>query len=295
MKRIIMVELKKAFFSKSFLIGISILSMLSILSAVYCIENNGHYNPDYMYTYLMKNGEYTENPDFSLYSLFENWIGGEHMSLASTVFYYLLPIASAIPFSWSFYREKKNGYIKNVFSRTKRIHYVTAKTMSVFLTGFITVFIPIVLNIFIVSAFIPYYQPNPTYIFYNNVFFGNMGSDLFFSHPFVHMIMFTIFDAVYGGIFAVFSYAISYYIRNMIAIIFGPFLMMIVGSYIEALVINSFFSESLISMEFIPIGFLHAKQFGNQVFVGNVIIVTCILISFSLATIYVKGIKNEVY
>jgi len=295
MLKVTILELKKAFFSKSFFIGATLLIVFSVLSAVYCIENNGNYNPDYMYKYLMENGNYTENPDFPIYSLFENWVGGEHLSLASILFYYLLPIVSAIPYSWSYYRERKNGYIKNILSRTKKSHYISAKLISVFLTGFVVVLIPIVVNILLVSAYIPYCKPNPSYIFYNNVFFGNMGSDLFFSHPFLHMFAFTLFDAFYGGVFALFSLSISCYMENIVAIIFGPFFLMLIGSYIENLIINNCLKDSLIFMEYIPIGFLHAKQFGNQVLTNNVLIVTSIILLFSIITVYVKGIKDEVY
>lgn len=292
-KNLIILELKKSIFSRYFIIGVSILLLFSILSAIYCIENAADYNPGYMDTYLIKDGQYTENPDFPLFSLYENWVGADRMSLAATIFYYLLPICAAIPCSWTFNYEYKTGYLRNIYIRTTKSEYLFAKVICAFSMGLLTVLIPIVVNIILVSAFIPYYQPNPSYIFYNMIYFGNMGSDLYFSHPFIHMILFALLSSLYGGIYSVFSFAASLYVKNIIFILFSPFFITFLIQYVEGYYINSLNAESLVHNEYVPIIFIRAKQLANQVYTGNVMLITFIIITFSLISIFWLGNKNE--
>ena len=194
MKNLIKIELKKSIFSKTFLLGAALLSLFAVLSAVYSIESWSGYNPDYLYKYCMENGKYISNPDFPLYSFFGAWLGGDTLSLAYTLFFTFLPIGASIPYAWSFHSEKKNGYIRNIAIRTNKINYYIAKGISVFISGALAVFIPYIINILLVSAFIPYYPNWAGYNFYNLVFFGNMWSDLFFSNPILHTMLFVMLN-----------------------------------------------------------------------------------------------------
>lgn len=135
MKNLLKIELKKAFFSKSFLAGFGILMLCAFCSALFAIENWGDYNPNYLYEYCMKDGSYTMNPDFPLYNLFSTWIGADTMSLAGTLFYYLMPVGAALPYAWSFHTERKSGYLKNIVSRAEKKRYFPAKLTAVFLSG----------------------------------------------------------------------------------------------------------------------------------------------------------------
>ena len=55
-------ELKKAFCSKKFLLGICLLLLFAVLSAVYMIEGRAGYNPDSILA-SMEGGQFTHNPD----------------------------------------------------------------------------------------------------------------------------------------------------------------------------------------------------------------------------------------
>ena len=295
MKNLIKIELKKSIFSKTFLLGAALLSLFAVLSAVYSIESWSGYNPDYLYKYCMENGKYISNPDFPLYSFFGAWLGGDTLSLAYTLFFTFLPIGASIPYAWSFHSEKKNGYIRNIAIRTNKINYYIAKGISVFISGALAVFIPYIINILLVSTFIPYYPNWAGYNFYNLVFFGNMWSDLFFSNPILHTMLFVMLNTLYGGIFALLSFAVSFYVKNIIAIIFGPFLFMIISGYVESIVVNQFFQNSLTVFEFVPTHFLHSRAIYNQVNGTYVLLITLILLSFSILTIIIKGKRNEIY
>lgn len=64
-----------------------------------------------------ENGKLVDNPMLSLLGFYNAWVGGENLSLAYSVFYTLLPVAAALPYAWSFFLERKTGYLKNVATR----------------------------------------------------------------------------------------------------------------------------------------------------------------------------------
>ena len=121
MKKLIKMELKKAICSKLFLLGFLLLLLFAMLSAWFMIENRVSYNPDMILSEVYyENGKFKTNPDLPLFGFYNSWVGGEVISLAQSLFYNLLPIGAAIPFAWSYHTERKNGYLKNIASRTDK-------------------------------------------------------------------------------------------------------------------------------------------------------------------------------
>lgn len=295
MSKLLKLEIKKSIFSKTFLLGLLLLSVFAVISAVLMIIAYGGKNPQYLYEHCMENGNYLYNPDFPLYSFFNAWIGGETTSVAYTIFFTIMPVCTAIPFAWSYHNESKNGYIINVATRINIKKYYIAKAVAVFVSGALVVFIAFAINILIVSAFVPYYQPFAGYNFYNLVYFDTMWSDLFFSNPYLHMILFVLLNTLYGGIFALLSYVTSFYVKKYIVILFAPFLIMILAGYLENVIYNNIFEDSMFFVEFVPTQFLHSRSIIYQVMSLSVVTTTLVLAVFIFISICVKVRKNEIY
>jgi len=295
MKRMLMIELKKAFFSKSYLAGLFLLLLFSFLSALYMIENWSGYNPDYVFEYYYKDNSFTSNPILPAYSFFSAWLGGDLLSLANTMFFCFLPVGAALPYATSYYKEMKCGYIKNIVIRTSRKNYYYSKAIAVFVSGASIVLISYIINILIVTAFIPYYKPWAGYNFYNVVYFGTMWADLFFENPLLHMILYVLLNTLYGGIFALFSLSISFYIKKMIPVIFSPFLLMIIIGYLETSIYEHYFSSKLLLIELVPTRFLHSRDINYMSIGFTVAIVTIFVILCSVIPILIasRGKKNE--
>ena len=83
------IELRKAFGSKKFLLGMALLLIFSILSAVYMIESRAGYNPGGVLE-GMKDGEYTYNPMLPLITFYNSWVGGDELSLAAAAWQKIL-------------------------------------------------------------------------------------------------------------------------------------------------------------------------------------------------------------
>ncbi len=285
MKKLLKAELKKAFCSTYFLLGTFMLTLFAVLSAWYMLSRNGGYTDA-----IKAMTDYPSNPDLPLFSFYNHWIGAERMSLSYVLFYNLLPIGAALPFAWSFYTESKSGYIKNITSRIKKSDYYKAKVIAVFLSGMSAVLIPLVVNILFVSAKMPLYEPFAGYNFYNGIYFGTMFADLFFTHPMLYVMVYVALTCLYGGIFALFGSALSFYIKNIFSAVLLPFVIMLAAGFAE----RTFFVSGN-EIELVPTLFLHATTLYNKVFPLPVAIVTFVLIAFSLLTIYFKGVRCEIY
>lgn len=284
-------ECKKAVFSKYFAVGLGIMLLFAVLSGVYMLENRASYNPTGISEHFPDG--ITEDPEASLFGFYGAWVGGEELSLASTLFFNILPIAAALPFSWSFYMERKTGYIKNIVSRVKKEYYYYSKIIAVFVSGVLVVLIPLILNFLMVSAFVPMCKPFAGYTFYNHVYFGNMWADIFYTKPMLYTVLYMALESFYGGIFALLSFAVTFYINNIFAVQLLPFLITIALGYIEKLIFTSL--GDVIWIEFVPTAFIHSRVSEGQVLSWSVILVTAILILFSLATIIIRGKKDEIF
>lgn len=291
MHKLLKLELKKSFFSKTWFTGLFFLSLFAFLSFLFAKENWGGYNPNILDKF--ENSVATYDPDFPLYGLSFTWIGADNMSLAQTIFFAILPICVAIPYSWSYQQERKISYLRTVYTKEKRIHYIIAKLISVFLNGFSVTFIAVFLNISLTASFIPNYPPYVGNIMYNCVYFGQIWADLFFNNPVLYIILYAFFISLYGGIFAIISLSISAILRNTIAIIFTPFVLTLVGGYIESLIYNNM-QNKLVAQEFIPTRFIHATSVGYFSKPVPILIETIILIILPSVLFIWRAKKDEV-
>lgn len=290
LRQVVGMELKKAFCSKKFLLGICLLLLFSVLSAVYMIEGRAGYNPDSILA-SMEGGQFTHNPDLALFTFYNSWIGGDDLSLAANLFYTLLPVGAALPFGWSYYLERKTGYLKNIYTRVGKGTYLAGKTIAVFLSGASVVAVGLIVNILLVFAKIPVVTPFAAYNFYNHVYLSNLWADLYFAAPWLYVLLFALLDILYGGIFALLSFAVGFYFRNIFAVLFTPFLLMLVASYVE----DVFFSNraDFVPLEWVPTSFLHPQGVHFQIMGWAVALVTVLLLAFSCLTIYFRGVRRE--
>ena len=295
MKSIMKMELKRAILSKFFLLGLALLLIFSVLSGMYMLENRVSYNPDIITSldYYYKDGKFQTNPDLSLFSFYNSWVGGEALSLFQSLFFNLLPIGAAIPFAWSYHTERKSGYLKNIASRTDKKKYFIAKTIAVFTSGALVVLIPLIVNIAIVSAFVPSIDPFAGYTFYNYHYVGEMWIEYYFTNPALYVALYVLLDSLYGGIFALLSFATAFYIKNILAVLFLPYFFVTAVGYLQSVVYANIYVT--VTYEFNPAVYLHSLMYGGSRMWWIVLPTTLFLLIFSLGTIFIRGFKDEIF
>lgn len=280
-KRLLKMELKKAFKNRFFLTAFCVGMLFSTLSAVYNIQRYDYAQE----MYLMTGG----NPMVQSSTLYNHWIGGEGVSLGSTLFFTLLPMLAAFPYGWSWCMEKKAGYVRMAVTRGGKRNYVLAKACAVFLSGGLTVLIPLAVNFAAVACFVPAILPVVTYMPYYGVYHGTLWSGLFYTHPLVYVLLYLALDFVFAGLLAVAVMSVSVYVKNRVAVMILPYLAVLCLHQGRWILYQVFYSEVS------PLYFLHASIMSSNV-KGIVVFAEALLLAlFSAFSLRKAGVTDEVW
>lgn len=219
------------------------------------------------------------------HSVFTKVLGSEGMSLETVLFYYILPIIAVIPFADSFYTDRKSGYIKNVFIRTKKTNYFVGKYIAVFLSAGVVVCIPLLLNVFFTAAILPSAMPVPELQGLFPIFNFRMWSGIYYSNPYLYIFLYIMLDAVFAGVLALISLSATYFVSNRFMVLLTPFIIYILLHTIATLTRTS--NIDLMMM-------LQADQLGVFTFVDLLVLLLILLLPFMIFYFY-KGRRYETY
>ena len=157
--------------------------------------------------------------------VFKNWICGNTYNLEGFLYFMILPLLVVLPHSLSFYEDKKNGYIRQVYLRSGREAYLSAKFLSVFLAGGTVFVLPLLLNFGICSALLPALPPqNLDGSFINT---SVLWYQLYENIPVLYVLLFMVIDFVYAGLVAALPLFLSFFSEKKITILLLPFLMQV--------------------------------------------------------------------
>lgn len=241
MIRLIRIEFDKAFQNAWF--GIAVLIGCAIAVASAAVSVKGYF--DWSYDVF--------DPEACYYPLassgsFAAWIGVRRMdtTFLPDLFFALAPLCAALPYAWSLRSELVSGFINQPYVRTVRMRYLLAKYAATFCSGAATVAMPLLLNFVVLSCFIPGYIPDagdgmrvlimPNYAF----------SGLFFSKPLLYVLVYTLFDAVLCGLWAVFVLSLSFLIDNRVVLMAGSYLGLFLAFYFNETVLPQLTQASLV-------------------------------------------------
>ena len=286
MKAILKTELSKSLKNKYFIITLVMASIICILGAINRINE---YNVMLNYIEADKaahGSEIFKNPYLPADSLFTYWIGGEYTSLYFSLYYLLVPLFAAFPYGWSYFMERKKGYIKNVFTRTNKKSYFLSKYIAVFVAGGLAVVLPLLLNFLLTSCFIPARMPDVLYDTYMGVDFLQMWSSLFYTHPFVYIGLYMILNFVFGGLIASLCLVITFVIKNRIAVVLIPFFIMLGLNFANT------YSNT---WELSPLNFLHSGRVVNITNGWIVLLEAVLLFAISFGITIWRGQKDDVF
>lgn len=226
-------ELSKAGKNKWFAIALVIGCILAIVAAAEAIIT-----VDALYRSMSADGEHygldaTTFLGLSTASSYGNWMAvNANVPLSSTVFFYLAPLLTAIPFSWS-YQQERDSYLAHALLRRTRTQAYGAKAAASFLVGGTVVALPLVLNFIIVSCFLPAYMPHYNECNYTGMFYDSYFSWFFYNAPLVFVALFTLLDFCLAGCWAVLCLAISTLFRNnRVATLVVPYLGLLAWVYL---------------------------------------------------------------
>ena len=286
MKRLLQIELKKAFSNKLFWITLALGLLIVSISAA---QNIGRYFWSLEAKQLQKEllGEGAYNPMYPLSALYNNWIGADYAAPMTSLYYILLPLLASLAYGWSYFTEKKSGYVKNVVTRIDKKKYYLAKYIAVFLAGGAVVAIPLLVNVLVVACVIPAYQPDMFYQIYYAMYYHYL-TGLFYSIPVLYVAYVLVLDFVFAGLIAVLSLALTFFVNNRFAVVLLPMLFFMWVQSMQDLARQTFPYIS----PFSPQEFL--KAYGDSVLLWVVVWGIGLLV-VTLGIVYGKGAKDDVF
>lgn len=288
--KMIKLELRKAFTAPWFFLSLAVLLLCSLMSTVYNIDSYLGILRD-GFPHYFENGKMTVNEYYATWNCYQKWIGSELVSLASTLFFTLLSVCAVLPYASAFHQERKAGYLRVMLSQCGRKPYFLAKTLAVFLTGAVVVIVPLALNFLAVSAFIPATAPQVNYNFYSYVLFGDLWADLFFNQPLLYVVLYILLDGLFGGLLALFAFALSFLVRNRVVILVLPLLLLLGLDYFSTMA-EGFWSSTPMTISLLNL--LRAAH--DATAKGWVVALEGgILAVFSGLVIWLRGVRSEVY
>lgn len=280
MKVLIKTELWKVFHSISFWITLGVGTIIS-LADVFT-------NWKIVYTYNQLYHDSGRN-GFSGLDLFVRWIDINMDTLGYAWFFFLFPLLAALAYGWSLNRERYDGYVKHIYTRTSRKQYFGAKWLISAFCGGLTVLIPLFLNLMLNALVCPTCLPRVT-DFATPMWQGDFFSALYYTHPWLHAVACLAKIFLWGAATASISFAAGYYLRSMIGCILAPQFFFVLVDFIRA---KTAIATPDKKFEISPLQLLHASTLNSNPAIlvfGEILIVLVIC----LVAAWAKGRRDEI-
>lgn len=152
-----------------------------------------------MYSYVLSQLN-VSNPELSTYSLFTYLLFTRSDQPTTEIFYILFPLAAMLPYSWSLGREKKSGYLQNVYTRTNRLKYLLFKALATFSVSFTAVAIPLLANIIATACVIPAFATDISSVIYTGMDEGRLWSSVFYNVPLIYCFLMVLLSSCFAGL-----------------------------------------------------------------------------------------------
>lgn len=214
-------ELKKLLHKKSFYFFILFGCILAVLTVAWVYKNMYIPNEQLRLDLLEKTDSvWLEHHEWFETTILQGWLGYDLYSPYHIVFFLVFPLMAAAPYGYSLHYELGSGYAKQILAKCSRRDYFTSKFMAAFISGGITVAIPLLLGLIISACFFPAVGIDLISL-HSSVTSNNIWVSLFYEKPVLYALAYTGLDFVYGGLFACMSLAISGWCANgFLAVVF---------------------------------------------------------------------------
>lgn len=283
-------ECYKAFRSVLFYVALGIGILCAVASTVYMLRQYvGEMGVGGILRSIEENGWVCKENILEQQTLYNCWMGADRQSLGAMLFYNLTPLLAALPCGWLFSEELHSGYLHMIVPRKDRRSYFQAKLLVSFLTGGITIVLPQMISILVVSMEIPAMRTSVINGMYTGIFHGEIFSSVFYAHPMIYIILILIMDFIFGGLFAWLSLTVAFFSHSRMAAVTLPFLTLL---FIDSC---KMFFYYINYTEISPLNLLHPMTADNFVKSGMTMVWMLILMSVTLPVILIKGCKYEIF
>lgn len=274
MKNIFKIELKRAFFNINTLLSLGIGITMVMLHLFFLVLPLSKSLNEYMSYNL---------PMMYPGWLFSSWFGGNRANIYVFSFFIIIPLISALPFGDSFFSDVKGGVINNICTRCNKKHYYLSKYISVFLSGGFTVVFPLFLNLIFSMLLLPSLKPEVS-TFNTLIREASTFSHLYFTHPFIFILIKLFMLFLFSGILATTALWASYYLNHQFLVVISPFII-----YLTIISIFSMVNKA----SWIPSNFL-VPAYENPYLIAFFVQFIFLFI-LSLFKFLIKSLRGDIY
>lgn len=259
MGKMIKAEINRSIKSSGMLLSLIIGNAIAIAQIV-------HYQiPAYKMNQAM---DFEKIPILYLYTVSDTWMGGSPIYLETFLYFLILPILAALPFGTSYFTDNQSGFLKNIYMRTSRKQYLSAKYIATFLSGGTAVTLPLLLNLAVGMVLLPNLVPS-VILPHNGINARNVFCTIYFSKPLLYILIFLCIDFLLGGIWACVALAASFISDYRIVVMISPFFLQL-GIHVICTILNKIEYSSVYFAQS-GYGLFHAWVLLGYLFVGSIV------------------------
>lgn len=218
MKRLVRMELYRAFHGKGFVVSMIIGLLLALEHFIFRVL------PE---TEQMFEGYHPDVPTSMIRNLQGSWMGGV-INAEINVYQMIVLILVVIPYAGSYYTDKKSGVLKNISVRGQRKQYLLAKSIAVFVSSGVVAVFPLFINLMLSSTVMPLVE----YDWNQLPIFMGLFVNIAVKNILLYYFLFSIVIFVFSGLVSGLALTISLYANNLFVVLSLPFLLCIVTSRI---------------------------------------------------------------
>ena len=154
-------------------------------------------------------------------SLYNAFVGYDYVYAPSFILYIIFPLLATMPYGLSYFSDRKSGYLKSIFLKTKRNHYLAAKYLVVYFSGFFTTFVILTGGLIFAACFFPALRPELVTSTFSPCEKTALWFSLFIEHPLEYTFLYIVVDAIFMGAIATVALVISVVAKNMLIVLAG--------------------------------------------------------------------------
>lgn len=267
-------ELKRAIFNKRMLIVL----LFGVALVLYYNINNFN-NEVNSHNYVLQQN-LAEGADLS--TLYCRWFG-MGADLETVLFFYIFPLLAVYPAAMIYFDDRKNGYLKNLYTQCSKFKSLLSKYFASFISGGVAVTAPLVLSFMISALYCPARVPDS--IASNGIGDTNLWSNLFFQYPMLYTVAYLLLDFIFGGLFACLAMSLSNVLSHKFTVFMSSFIFVVVLDFI---------CHQLDLLELQPDLFLPPGQYTDPVGI-ELLIFGLVLFLFSFLNFIIGGLRSETY
>lgn len=158
---------------------------------------------------------------------YTKWLGMDNsISDYSTLYIFLLPILVTLPLADLYANDRRTGFFRFLIVRGKYREYFTQLFLWNFVTGMFVATLPLIINAYLSFMRLPNIKPDK--IINQEITLMKTTTflpDLYYTHPFLHMLFYILLIGIFGGIFASIALSIGMFVKKSFIILLAPFLL----------------------------------------------------------------------